>query len=390
MYDKFLYAHNIMKLTYQQLVDQLFTMETTKDYSLEKVRKWAELLGNPQDTYKVIHITGTNGKWSVANMCFSILSRLWKKVGIFTSPHLIDIRERFTTEKWKISKKDFVRITQKITSLWIPFSYFELCTLIWFEYFKEQGCEYAIIEVWFWWLLDSTNIVHPTICCITSIGYDHQHILGNTLEEIAFQKAGIIKQHIPVVINKENRVIQENAKQKNAPVFLVKDQKETNLLGEYQKRNAALAYKICDYLWYKKEDIEQWLQQVQHKWRLEFISQNILIDWAHNEDGLRSLQEFLSTIQHEYQEIIYGFSLKHGKSTDLITNIFGKDKIYTIIKEKNTMLEPIDNMIREMTQEKKIKVTIASPRQIRNLAKKYPKKLYVIFGSLYMIGTFYT
>lgn len=373
---------------YEELVEYVFSLVASRDYSLEKVKKWAELLANPQDSYKIIHITGTNGKWSVANMCFSILKQAKKSVGIFTSPHLEDIRERFITNKGMISKSDFLKIGNRILSLELNFSYFEMCTLLAFVYFQEQGCEYAIIEVWFWWLLDSTNIVSPTITCITSIGLDHQKYLGNTVEEIAYQKSGIIKTGIPIVINAHNSVIESVAQERGSPVLFAAEEKNTNLLWDHQRKNAALAYEITNYLGISQETILQWLQLVVHRGRLEYICSNVLIDGAHNEDGIRILQQFVDSLVSQYRKIYYCFSLKKGKSSALITDILGKKKNYLIVNYNSDLLLPVSDILQEFNKNQ-IPFTVQTPKDILSQAKANPDCLYVVFGSLYMIGQFY-
>lgn len=123
---------------YQQIIDYMFQFEHIRDYSLEKIRHCAQLLGNPQDCYNIIHIAGTNGKGSTCQMCFSLLKSWSKKVGLFTSPHLNSLTERFQTNKGNISQQDFIRIVNKIIDLNVDLSYFEKCTLIAFEYFKQE------------------------------------------------------------------------------------------------------------------------------------------------------------------------------------------------------------------------------------------------------------
>ena len=125
----------------------MFAQKTMRDYSLERVKQASARLGNPQNTYKTIHIAGTNGKGSVARMVFSVLQEANRRVGIFTSPHLVDIRERFQTQNGCISKEDFVILLNRIMALDISLSYFELCTLLAYSYFEACKCEYAIIEV---------------------------------------------------------------------------------------------------------------------------------------------------------------------------------------------------------------------------------------------------
>lgn len=372
---------------YDEAIKYIFDVEIARDYSLEKVKACALKLWNPQYNYNVIHITGTNGKWSTCNMCFSVIKKRWKRVWIFTSPHLLDIRERFKTTLWLISKDDFVEIINKLLDLDMQLSYFENCTLIAFEYFKKIGCEYAIIEVWMWGLLDSTNIVNPMITCITTIWYDHMELLWSTLEEIAFQKAWIIKYGKPVVINFHNKIIEDIAEEKNSPIIFTNKIGETNLIWEHQKKNAGLAYEICKFIWVPEDIIASWLQEVDHKWRLEYIQDNLLIDWAHNEQWLDSLKNYLWQVKNNYKKIIYCFWIKKGKNTrKLIINKFWEDKEYIIVKQEHNMLELSETIESEIFW---VNYQIKTPLEIKNLANKNKNTLYVVFWSLYMIWWFY-
>lgn len=373
--------------SYDEAIKYVFDFEKVRDYSLEKVKICAEKLWNPQDSYKIIHITWTNGKWSTCNMCFSVLREWWKKVWIFTSPHLLDIRERFRSDKWMISEFDFVELVNKILDLNMPVSYFEKCTLIALEYFRRIWCEYVILEVWCGWLLDSTNIVNSEITTITSIGYDHMELLWSTLKEIAYQKAWIIKPGKPVVLNIHNDVIEKVAKEKRSPIIFTDKLVETNLIWNHQKRNAALAYEICKYIWVPEEIILKWLQKVEHRWRMEYLSENLLVDWAHNEQWLDILKTYLSQIENKYDKIIYCFSIKEGKNIrNLIIDRFGLDKEYIIVNYDHNMLENMNHIESQIAW---INYQSKTPEEIRKLAEQNGNVLYVVFGSLYMIWWFY-
>ncbi len=135
---------------YDKAVKQFFKVEFTKDYSLRNIKKAVKLLNNPQNNYKIIHIAWTNWKGSVSKMVFSILKKAFKNVWVFTSPHLIDIRERFETSDGKITKKELLKLIYKINSFNINLSYFDRCVIIALEFFRQKKCEYVIFEVWVW------------------------------------------------------------------------------------------------------------------------------------------------------------------------------------------------------------------------------------------------
>jgi dihydrofolate synthase/folylpolyglutamate synthase len=249
----------------------MFEFESSKDDSLKTIGQALELFWNPQNDYKIIHIAWTNGKGSVSKMLFSILKQFWKKVWVFTSPHLIDIRERFESDSWIISQGNFIRYVSQISTQNIKLAYFEKCFLISQLYFREQKCEYVIIETWVWGTFDTTNIVSPLLTCITSISYDHQWLLWDTLEEISTHKAGIIKPFIPLVINFHNAVIEARAMKLSAPIIFTNKKRYTNLLWEYQRSNAWLAWELAVHLGIDIGQVSSWLQNVDHKWRLQKI-----------------------------------------------------------------------------------------------------------------------
>lgn len=367
--------------TYKQALESIFTYEYCRDYSLDKVRKAMDLLGNPLEGVKVIHIAWTNWKWSVSKMVFSVLKKSWKRVWIFTSPHLIDIRERFDSHIWLISEQDFVDITNKLISLDVDLSYFEKCTLIAFLYFKEIEVEYAIIEVWFGGLLDSTNVVDPYITAITSIWYDHMDFLWDTLEKISAQKSWIIKPGVPIVYNHENKVIEKAAYENNSPIIFTDKLVSTNLLWNHQQKNAAIAFEICKYLWINEDIIIEWLNNVKHRWRLDFLSENLLIDGSHNEDSILEMKKYIETISGNYDDIYYCFSLKKWKDLSLVTDIFWADKNYVLIDVKSDILEDMGKY--------KSKFLVKSKDYIVWESEKNKDNLYVVFWSLYMIWEFY-
>lgn len=376
--------------TYEEALSYLSPHEkVSKHYNLDTIRKVCEKLWNPQNSYKIIHIAWTNWKGSTSQMCFSIIKNREKKVGMFTSPHIVDIRERFQTNIWKIKEKDFINIVNIIKETNIELSFFEKCCILWFIYFKKEWCEYAIIETWLWWLLDSTNIVNPTITTITSIWYDHMNVLWNTLEEISYQKAWIIKTWIPIVINMHNNTIQKRAQEIWSPIIFTNKKIKSNLLWEHQKKNAGLAYEICHYLWTSDQTIYEWLERVSHPWRLEFLLPNLLIDWAHNKQWLQSLKNYIKKIKNNYDKIIYCFSTKQWKEKEIRTNIikrFWIENSYIIVEYEHYLLANIKEIKNVCSN---INYEIKTPKQITNLAKKNHNNLYIVFWSLYMIGWFY-
>ena len=199
-----------------------------------------EHLGNPQQKFKSIHIAGTNGKGSVSHMLAAILQTAGFKTGLYTSPHLKDFRERIKVNGDEISEKFITAFTEKIKPLIeeIEPSFFEITVAMAFDYFAEQKVDIAVVEVGLGGRFDSTNIITPELSVITNIGWDHMNILGDSLEKIAFEKAGIIKTNVPVVIGEiipQTKSVFENiASEKNAPLHLAAE--ERNVAGwEWEK-----------------------------------------------------------------------------------------------------------------------------------------------------------
>ncbi|VTQ04435.1 bifunctional folylpolyglutamate synthase/dihydrofolate synthase [Sphingobacterium daejeonense] len=192
---------------------------------VDKTLLLCQALGNPQNKFKSIHIAGTNGKGSTSHMLASVLAKAGYKTGLYTSPHLVDFRERIRVDGEMIEQQtvvDFVNNHRKLIEEIQP-SFFEVTVAMAFDYFAKVNVDIAVIEVGLGGRLDSTNIISPELCVITNIGMDHMNILGDTLEQIAGEKAGIIKPNTPVVISERQNEIQQvfiqKAKEGNSPLF---------------------------------------------------------------------------------------------------------------------------------------------------------------------------
>ena len=289
-----------------------------ENQSVEKMKRIMEKLGNPQDNLKYIHVTGTNGKGSVIEMLNSILVNSNLKVGKFISPHLVCYNERISINGEYIKDKEIQEIFEEVQSIIekenIELNFFEFFTLIAILYFCKQKVDIVLMEVGFGGLYDSTNMIHPMISVISSIGYDHMQVLGNTLEEIAKQKAGIIKENSETVYMEQkpniDDIIEKTCKEKQNILHMVgqseiKNQRfendreifdykqyhdiEVNLKGKRQIQNAALVLECCDILNKKgylllEEVIKNGLKTVIHKGRFEVIHQNptMIFDGGHN------------------------------------------------------------------------------------------------------------
>ncbi|HEY5346190.1 MAG TPA: folylpolyglutamate synthase/dihydrofolate synthase family protein [Verrucomicrobiae bacterium] len=304
-------------MTYAEAVQFLYGLQIFgANFGLENTRKLAALVGNPQTQLRFIHVAGTNGKGSTCAMLESIYRAAGLRVGLFTSPHLVSFRERIQVNRQLISENELVRLVEEFQPLLQRFSadnhltLFEVVTVMALKFFAEQKCDLVIWETGLGGRLDATNIVTPLASVITNIGFDHTQWLGDTLEKIAAEKAGIIKNEIPVVTATDKpealAVIEKIAREKNAPLtkvnpgFRIQDS-ELSLLGEHQKQNAALALATVEVLQTQipigEEKIREGLQNVNWPGRLQLIEkangQKILLDGAHNVAGAEMLRTVL-------------------------------------------------------------------------------------------------
>ncbi|QQL00318.1 bifunctional FolC family protein [Streptococcus oralis] len=309
---------------------------------LGRMQRAVDLLGNPERTYPIIHVTGTNGKGSTIAFMRELFVAHGKKVGTFTSPHIISIHDRICINGQPIADEDFVHIANQVKEMekilletHDQLSFFELLTLIALLYFKEQGVDLVLLEVGIGGLLDTTNVVTGEIAVITSIGLDHQETLGDSLEEIAEQKAGIFKAGKKAVIAKlapeAKLVCQNTARELGVDLYQAGrdftltagdfssslasfSQLEIGLEGAYQQENAALALET--FLLFmasgggrvEEEFVRRALKETHWAGRLERIRPQIYLDGAHNLPALTRLVEFIQgKIQQGYQiRILFG------------------------------------------------------------------------------------
>ncbi|MFM7594927.1 MAG: bifunctional folylpolyglutamate synthase/dihydrofolate synthase, partial [Flavobacteriales bacterium] len=204
-------------------------------------------VGNPEKELRFIHVAGTNGKGSTCAFITSFLQQSGYRVGLFTSPHLVDFRERIRVNGRPISEAEVIRFCNQAKETKLDLSFFEITLAMALVHFYREGCDYVVLETGMGGRLDATNIVTPLLAVITNIGYDHQAFLGNTLAEIAGEKAGIIKPNVPVVCGEEREellaIFRNKAKTLESPftVSTASIADPTNALPAYQRKNAALA-----------------------------------------------------------------------------------------------------------------------------------------------------
>ncbi|MCC7118483.1 MAG: bifunctional folylpolyglutamate synthase/dihydrofolate synthase [Anaerolineales bacterium] len=336
---------------YNQTLDYLYSFvdyslkhssELAKaDFNLERMLALMEALGNPQNQYPIIHVAGTKGKGSVSALCASALKAAGYKTGLYTSPHLLDFCERIQIDGAPISHAQLNELVEEIkpqVAKVAKLTTFEITTALAFMAFAKYGATAAVFEVGLGGRLDATNVLTPKVSVITSLSYDHTAVLGNTLTLIAGEKAGIIKQNVPVVSSPQKaealQVLEQRAKEKNCDFTLVgRDIKaefiessldgqkfsiqhlafSTPLLGKYQIENAATAYAAL-----KKSGLEMTDAQIQKgfsevQWRARFeiarLDPPLIFDSAHNQDSFERLSLTLEEYFPDKQAyLIFGAS----------------------------------------------------------------------------------
>ena len=352
-------------MTYKETIEYLFNSTPVFEHVGASAYKpglqTTEILdahyGHPHKNFKTIHIAGTNGKGSVSHSLASILQEAGYKVGLYTSPHLIDFRERIRVNGIPVSEEyvirfveDFKHLNSKRIHPLSP-SFFELTTALAFKYFAEEKIDIAVIEVGLGGRLDCTNIITPILSVITNISFDHIQFLGNTLAQIASEKAGIIKHQVPVVIGettKETRPVFENkAKEMDTPIFFAEeidqsecDQYEFELKGSYQKKNLRTilcAMKRLPFI--HPEHIQKGLTNVckntglMGRWQTLSTNPLIICDTGHNVGGWKYLAPQISSVPCDRLHIVFG--MVDDKDIRNVLSMLPKNAVYYFTQANN-------------------------------------------------------
>ena len=326
---------------YQRIGNQAFKKDLTNTLA------FVQHLQNPHTQFKSIHIAGTNGKGSTSHMLASILQEAGYKTGLYTSPHLKDFRERIKVNGTCISKRavsSFIKQNKDFLEVQ-GLSFFEMTVGMAFHYFAQQKVDIAVIEVGLGGRLDSTNVLTPLLSIITNIGFDHVQMLGNTLPEIAFEKAGIIKPHIPVVIGEKQDetapVFETIASERKAPLFYgstdVIEIPPYELKGNYQVNNVKTVLKSVEILQKEglnisKKALENGLLHtvqntgLQGRWQQLGENPLIICDTAHNKDGLGYTLKQISETPYETLHMVIG--VVNDKDLEGILPLFPKNALY--------------------------------------------------------------
>lgn len=377
-------------MTYKEVTDYLFSQvpnyehQGTSGYKegLETTLKLDEHFGHPHESFRSIHIAGTNGKGSVSHTIAALLQLFGYRVGLYTSPHLVDFSERIRVNGEPIPEDYVVEFVEKEKEYFETLnpSFFEITTAMAFKYFKDTDVDIAVIEVGLGGRLDCTNIITPIICAITNISLDHTHLLGNTLADIAREKAGIIKPGIPIIIGESNPetrpVFEQIAKERNAPIHFAEDEDEVEITscemlpnghilyhakhladfegelgGIYQQKNTNTVMAINHYLMdagylcmcydpenNRKIQIEMnkafknvcEITGLHGRWQVTHQNPTVVCDTGHNVGGWQYLSQQLVNVKCKKMRIVFG--VVEDKDIYGIMQLLPKEAVYYFTK----------------------------------------------------------
>jgi len=379
-------------MNYDEAIELLTSQNRFKiELGLDRMFAIMELLGNPQDRLKCIHVAGTNGKGSVCAILAEILKTAGFKTGLYTSPHIFDYTERIKINGEDISHENFTTLIEEVITLAndndIALTEFEILTAVMFKYFADKNVDYVILETGLGGRFDATNIIKTNLCAIiTHIDLDHTEILGNTKSQIALEKAGIIKPNCPVITSEGYEEIKDKADENNSLFLLVAPFSNTSglsLKGSYQGENLSLALNAIQLLFpqISQNIIQTALQNVKHPCRFEFVPElNLIIDGAHNPNGATALRESLDIFYpNTPRRFIFG-ALKNKDYEKMMNILFSKgDEIFfNHFSHKNSAT----------FEELSSKCPYPAKPYTQNVIM--PDKLNIICGSLYQISELIT
>ena len=379
---------------------------------LEHTHRLLEFLGDPHKDLTLIHIAGTNGKGSTCAYIDSILRADGKKIGLYTSPHLIRFNERIKVNGIPIADHEIIAFMEHAGSTIkeIESTFFETTTAMALDHFKRHSVDVAVIETGLGGRLDSTNVIKPDLVVITSISMDHMEILGNTIEKIAKEKAGIIKEKVPVISVAHSETVQkilcDKAQEKNTSITVAKSPSKiqlridctefcydgtdyrTSLVGEHQAANAALAIEVVQQYnpLLNNEMIKTGLDTLCWPGRMQKLSDRIYYDVAHNEDGIKMALKSVHALFPN--KPFYGlFCLKGEKELDQIGKyIFGKFDRLLVSSDKNGLLLDTHQLSKKLTllgiHNEPVESIIAGIKKIKKIIRG--SGVALIFGTHYI------
>ena len=372
---------------------------------LSRMQDFCDYLGNPEKKIKSVHVAGTNGKGSTSHMIASVLQESGFKVGLYTSPHLKDFRERIKINGSLISKEYIVDFVSKHKPYFFDhsLSFFEMTVGLAFCYFEESQVDVAVVEVGMGGRLDGTNLLTPEVSVITNIGLDHMQFLGNNLAEIAAEKAGIIKEGISVVIGETHpetkAVFEKVAKQLNAPISFADQEQienhESDLKGSYQFNNiktAVITLETLKSFEIKTDKIRQGLSKVflntglQGRWQVLGDAPKVIADVAHNKEGLKYVIPQISTTPHDNLHLVLGFV--NDKSVAEILSLFPTTAYYYLTQPEVPRAFPLENLALIATN---LKLNFQSYYSVKEAlfnakANAKPEDLIYVGGSTFVVA----
>ena len=409
-------------MTIEQALTKLFALHTFgMKLGLDNIKNFLDHIGNPQDRLKVIHVAGSNGKGSTAAFLSSILQELGNKAGLYTSPHFVRYNERIKIDGIEIPDEYVAGFVEKYDKFIEEhkLTFFEVTTAIAFQYFNDENVDYAVIETGLGGRLDATNVLNPLAVVITSISLEHTHILGDTIEKIAAEKAGILKPRTPVFTGQlppeAIKVIQDkcsefDCKYYKLPDYIIQrkdsielyteeielDDFTMPLRGNYQKYNAALAGLVVSKI-FNTDDfvhIEKGIRNVVRntglQGRYEFFNTqpDIIFDSAHNPDGVRNfLEEFRKDLRTYTRKVLLFGVMKDKSIKEMLFELnknFDEIRICNINYERAAKVEDLIKLADEIN----VKVTTESkPAEfIESFKEKDEDDCLVVLGSMYLLG----
>lgn len=408
-------------MTYDEALSAIHSRKTFSSApSLQRMARLMEALGNPQDSIRTVHVAGTNGKGSVCAMVESALRAAGYRTGLFTSPYLVDFRERIQINRRLISEAMLVDCYRKVTEqeerLWSegsePLNEFELVTAMGFLAFAMEQVDYAVIEVGLGGRYDATNVISgPEVCCITSISLDHTAVLGDTVAQIAAEKGGIIKPGCPVVLAAQEpeaeAVLRGIAAGRVAPLVytepwevcgmdvhglrlrLGNDDLRLPLLGAYQAQNASAAWQVCITLGLAPDAIRRGFSSVEWPGRLQYVAGNppLLIDAGHNPAGIKALGIALDSLFPDKSVIAVMAMMRDKDHALCVPAIAGRSRLLiaaTVGLPRSLPPEELAGEASAWCRTLTAQSVTAGIALARSLAE--PDDLIVVCGSVYAAG----
>jgi dihydrofolate synthase/folylpolyglutamate synthase len=383
---------------------------------LENIRKLMELLGHPERAFKAVHIGGTVGKGSTAHLLASILREAGFKTGLFTSPHIYDVRERFRINGEMIGKGEFatllLEIKERIESVedFHP-TQFEVHTALAFLWFARKGCDFGVVEVGLGGRLDATNVLMPVLTIITDIGIDHTDLLGSTIEEIAREKGGIIKEGVPLLTSAEGRaleVLRGICEERGAKIFPLGEEIfweeersvrspwgevreiRSGLKGEHQKKNIALAVAAGLYLGCPEWAIKEGVRKTRIRGRFEVVGRNpvIVLDGAHNPPAMKALREAINKYFPRRKIILVIGMLRDKPIEETMREIVPYAKTVIATPPPSERAADLEDLVRLARSFKEDVVGVEDNVEALKMALKRAEgeDIVVVTGSFYLLG----